>query len=68
MGFEPPFAETTPLIVKYIHKGNIHYLVEKHVKKIAIRRRHISIGGGQRGMVEDYTFTFFWYPSLIETQ
>ena len=52
-------TETTPLIVKYIHKGNIYYLVEKLVKKIAIRRRHISIGGGQRGMVEDHTFKFY---------
>ena len=23
------FTKITPLIVKYIHKGNIHYLVEK---------------------------------------
>ena len=31
------------------------------VKKIAIRRPHLSIGGkgGQRGVVEDHTFTFF---------
>ena len=35
------------------------------LKKFAIRRQHLSIGGGQRGMVEDYTFTFFWYLSLI---
>ena len=34
-------------------------------KKFGIRRQHLSIGGGQRGMVEDYTFILFWYLSLI---
>ena len=60
-------AETTPLIVKYIHKGNIHYLVEKqHLKKkFAKRRPHISKGrGGQQGVVKDHTFIFFGDPSL----
>ena len=31
----------TPLIVKYINKGNVHHLVEKQrLKKITIRRPH----------------------------
>merc|ERR1712126_582486 len=40
------FTETTPLIVKYIHKGNIHDFVEKQrLKEFAIRRPHSSMGG-----------------------
>ena len=41
------FTKTTPLIVKYIHKGNTHYLMEKQWLKIkfTIRRQHLSIGG-----------------------
>ena len=60
-------AETTPLIVKYIHKGNIHYLVEKQqLKKFAIRRPHLSIkGGGQLGVVEDNTRGLGYALSLI---
>ena len=27
------FTKTTPLIVNYIHKGNVNYLVKKTVKK-----------------------------------
>ena len=38
-------AETIPLIVKYIHKGNIHYLVEKHVKKICNKKTTLKYGG-----------------------
>ena len=55
VGLEPPFAKTTPLIVKYIHKGNIHYLVEKQwLKNICNKKTTLK-----HGMVEDHTFTFF---------
>ena len=54
------FPKTTYLIVKCLPKGNIHYLVEKQqLKKFTIRRPLLSIEGGQRGMVEDHTFTIF---------
>ena len=53
-------AKTTPLIVKYIYIGNMHYLEEKQQfkncnKETTLKHR----GGGQQGVVKDHTFTFF---------
>ena len=61
-------AKTTPLIVKYIYKGNIHYLVENNGsnqicnKDTALKLRG---GGGQRDVVKAHTVNVFGDPSLI---
>ena len=50
---------------------DLNRLVTKKQGKIffAIRGPHLSLGGGgQRGVVKDHTFTFFfWDPSLMES-
>ena len=54
-------AETTnPYCKVYTQRKYISFCGKTIVKEIAIRRPHLSKGGGQQGIVEDYTFTFFW--------
>ena len=36
-------------------------VTKKNRKKIAIRRPHLSMGGGQPRLVKDHTLTFFFW-------
>ena len=60
------FTKTTPLIVNYIHKGNINYLlINNRSKKFAIRRPHFGGRGGRRVVVKDTHFHIFWTLPLV---